>query len=75
MNTEYYCPEWMLKRAAKRLSRQTRISHVGALDELAIELGFRDWADLKYKGTYVPTDASPLDWLSETTNKLGACFS
>ena len=46
MTTEYYVPEWMLKRTAKQLSRQIDITHVGALNELALELGFQDWAHL-----------------------------
>jgi len=49
MTIEYYVPEWMLKRAAKRLSKQIDITHLEALDEFAFELGFQDWKELKEK--------------------------
>jgi len=54
MTKEYNIPESMLKRAAKRLSKKTAMSHMQWLDELAIENGFRDWSELKQKGQYVP---------------------
>ena len=56
MTKEYNIPEWMLKKTAKRLSKETDLSHMQWLDELAIENGFRDWSELKQKGQYVPLE-------------------
>lgn len=72
MITEYYVPEWILKRAAKQLSRQIDITHVGALNQLAFELGFQDWAEFKHKGYYFQTDQDPTEWISEVTDKIAA---
>ena len=70
MTTEYYVPEWMLKRTAKQLSRQIDITHVGALNELALELGFQDWAHLQREGSYFPSDEDSKVWISSATKKI-----
>lgn len=70
MTIEYSVPEWMLKRAAKRLSKQIDISHCVALNALAIEQGFRNWAELKQEGDYYPSEQDPMDWISSATNKI-----
>ena len=70
MTTEYYVPEWMLKRPAKHLSRQIDISHSDALDALAFELGFRDWKPLRLKGNYCPSEEDAFDWISKASDKI-----
>lgn len=73
MYTEYYCPDSRLKRAAKRVSRQADYFYTEVLDHLAIEQGFRGWAELKCKGSYVSIEESSKDWLSGITDKLIVC--
>jgi len=72
MTIEYYVPEWMLKRAAKRLSKQIDITHLEALDEFAFELGFQDWKELKEKGSYCPSEKDSQDWIYETSEKIAS---
>jgi len=41
------------------------ISHCAALDALAIEQGFRNWAKLKQERDYYPSEQDPMDWISK----------
>lgn len=72
MNTEYHIPEWMLKRAAKRLSKQIDITHLQALNKFAFELGFRDWQELKQNGNYCLSEENSQDWICETSEKIAS---
>jgi len=72
MTNEYYVPEWMLKRTAKQLSKQIDITHSEALDELAFELGFRDWKQLRLKGNYCPSEEDAFDWISNASDKIAS---
>ncbi len=58
MTIEYYVPEWKLKRTAKEIARSGEMGHVSALNDLAIEHGFRDWTHLKLEGEYVHIEES-----------------
>lgn len=72
MTFEYYIPNWMLKRAAKQLSRQYDISQTAALDKLAKEQGFQDWAALQHTGNYVCLDENPNDWIDSAKSKIAS---
>lgn len=74
MTIEYFIPEWMLKRAAKRLSKEIDITHSTALNALAIEQGFRNWAELKQEGDYYASELDPIDWIVNATSKITAAL-
>lgn len=74
MTNEYYVPDWMLKRAAKQLSRQLDITHHQALNELAIEQGFQGWSELKRLGIYCMSEEDPVDWVFNTSSKIVSSF-
>jgi len=70
MNNEYYLPEWVIKRMAKRLSRQSDKRFTQILDELAIKHEFKNWADLKKNGCYVSLQENILERQSSESHTM-----
>ena len=47
MQREYFTPEWTLKKIAKRVSRQTDMTHAQVLNTIANCYGCDSWAKLR----------------------------
>jgi len=56
-------PIFRLKREAKRLARQTDLTHLAALDQLAVSQGFRSWSHLAATGNAQSSAKQILDRL------------